>query len=133
VNHAVPSISSADNDSFRKYKPNIDIPNSFYLETTNYAEVFEVISKLKPKKSTGQDGINSIVIQKSAEKMSKPLSILINYIFKTKTFPEVLKMAKVVPVYKKNNKNDLNNNLSTDSAAFVFYQSSRTVAAQSII
>lgn len=50
--------------------------NSFFLSPTTPEEIFTIIKKLKPKKSTGWDGISLDVIKKYALRISHYLSNL---------------------------------------------------------
>ena len=43
------------------------------------------------------------------KEISEPLSTLINLLFNTGDFPNCLKLAKVIPVYKKGNQQECNN------------------------
>ena len=51
--------------------------------------------------SSGRDGISNTVIKASMPIISKPLSLIINQVLNTGIFPDNLKIAKVVPLYKK--------------------------------
>ena len=71
------------------------------------------LKKLYPnsnlKKSAGYDGLNSVLIKQIKKNISVPLSILLNKSLISGEFPDLMKLAKVIPVYKKSNKNDLAN------------------------
>jgi uncharacterized surface protein with fasciclin (FAS1) repeats len=58
---------------------------------------------LKPKKSSGHDGITSEFIRKAKNALSIPLSILINKTIEFGHVPKILKLAKVIPIYKNKN------------------------------
>ena len=51
--------------------------------------------------SSGRDGISNTVIKASMPIISKPLSLIRNQMLNTGIFPDNLKIAKVVPLYKK--------------------------------
>ena len=85
------------------------IKNSIVLTNTDSAEVFTIISHLKSSSSCGHDQISVKVIKCVAEWISPVLASLINHSFLTGTFPELLKVAKVIPVHKTGDKNLISN------------------------
>ena len=75
-------------------------PNSMFLLPTNELEVSEVISNLKNTKSKGSDNIPVTLVKNCSTELSSILTYLNNQSFLDGTFPSVLKVAKVIPVYK---------------------------------
>ena len=65
-------------------------------------EVEEIITKLKNKPSVGVDGISTKFLEIMCEFISEPLAFIINMCLSQGIFPDALKTALVVPVYKKN-------------------------------
>ena len=61
----------------------------------------EIIAHLKTNKSPGIDNIPNSLIKLSAETIVEPLTHIINHSLSKGIFPESLKVAKVVPLYKK--------------------------------
>ena len=78
------------------------------MEVTE-AEVAQVIKNLKPKSSSGFDGISSKTIKKVAKVILKPLTFCINKSIKDKVFPTILKMSQILPLYKKGDENQASN------------------------
>ena len=72
-------------------------------------EIVKIIGKFNPNKSPGHDNITNMVIKKVALEICKPLSMIFNCSFKTGVVPEQLKIAKVIPIYKKDNAEILSN------------------------
>ena len=64
-------------------------------------EVVKIISKLNQNKSPGHDGIGNLIVKKVASIISKPLTDIFNLSLSTGIVPEQLKLAKVIPIYKK--------------------------------
>ena len=60
----------------------------------------KIITNLKDNKSTGNDGLSTKFIKQIKEPLIKPLTIIINQWFSTNIFPQALKIAKVIPLYK---------------------------------
>ena len=71
----------------------------FELVTTDY--VHKTIQNLKPKSSSGHDDISTILLKRIAPTISSILSITINQSLMTGIFPNKLKIAKVIPLFKK--------------------------------
>ena len=82
---------------------------SFYLAPTVPPEVEKLIDGLDPSKSTGPNGIPVFILKKFKLFFSYWLSILINLCFETGVFPDLLKVAKVTPLHKKESKLSLLN------------------------
>ena len=61
----------------------------------------EIIGNLKPKTSTGIDTISSKLLRQTKDIITESLTIIVNQMLKTGTFPELLKISKVIPLYKK--------------------------------
>ena len=68
--------------------------NSIYLTPTNSDEILKIITDLQNKKSSGHDGINSMLLREC-----DPL-IIFNKSLETGEIPSSLKFAKIVPIYK---------------------------------
>ena len=75
---------------------------------TSY-DVGQVIKKLSNKKSYGYDQISSDLVKKTCHSITYPLSILINQSLYNRVVPERLKIAKVIPLHKKNADNVFDN------------------------
>ena len=61
----------------------------------------EIIDSLKPKTSAGPDNISNNLIKIIKQEIVPSLTIIINQSLETGIFPESLKIAKVVPLFKK--------------------------------
>ena len=57
----------------------------------------------------GFDNISTIFLKQIAPTIIKPLTLLINQVFNTGIFPDRLKLAKVIPVFKKGDSKLINN------------------------
>lgn len=98
-----------------KQKPSTTLPqtsrleNSMYLSPTNEFEVYNIINRLKNKKSYGIDEIPSDLLKKCAAELAQPLTRLINQSFEEGCFPESLKISIVKPIFKKGDKQNPGN------------------------
>ena len=84
-------------------------PVSMFLTPTNRDEVKKVIGSLKNRSAVGDDGVGTCVLKLAETYLSQPISFIINASFKTGIFPEKLKTAKVIPIHKGGDNQDLNN------------------------
>ena len=75
--------------------------HSFFLSPTIPEEIEKIIDKLNPSKSTGPNGIPVFILKAFKGFFSYWLSVLINLCFETGEFPLMLKLAKVIPLHKK--------------------------------
>ncbi|KAI0214340.1 hypothetical protein LSAT2_000582, partial [Lamellibrachia satsuma] len=60
-----------------------------------------ILDSLKHKPSCGNDGISTKLLKAIKQEICKPLTIIINQSLATGIFPDPLKIAKVIPLYKK--------------------------------
>ena len=81
----------------------------FLLEKVTEASVSKVIDSLKPKTSAGPDNISNNLIKIIKQEIVPSLSIIINQSLETGIFPDSLKIAKVVPLFKKDDPTTVNN------------------------
>ena len=75
--------------------------SKFNLQNTNADEILSVINKLPTKTSSGHDHISCKILKEIKDIISEPLALLTNQVFNTSIFPAKLKLAKVIPLYKK--------------------------------
>ena len=59
-----------------------------------------LIYNIPPKSNSGCDGITSKLLKVIAPVIIKPLTLLINRLLNTGTFPDKLTIAKVMPILK---------------------------------
>lgn len=83
--------------------------NSIFINPTDPEEIDKIISNLKSKNSSGHDNINSKLIKVLKNELKVPISVLTNKSISDGIFPDIFKIAKVVPIYKCKNKEEVNN------------------------
>jgi len=88
---------------------NPKIKNTIFLNPTDPEEINKLIQKLKPKNSSGHDNISSKLIKYLKDEIKEPTSTLINKSITEGIFPDIFKIAEVVPIYKNKNSEDINN------------------------
>ena len=82
---------------------------NFNFSKINTEGVIKAIDSLKPKASYGYDSISTELLKYMKYEIAEPLSIIINQSFETGIFPSNLKIAKVIPVYKKDDNRKIDN------------------------
>ena len=92
-------------ESFTQYMSR-SVPSSIFLEDTNPEEIVKIISDFKNGKASD---IPIVVIKKTANLISAPLARLYNNSLREGVFPSVFKIGKVTPIYKKDNKESIEN------------------------
>ena len=83
--------------------------NFFRIPPMSELHVTKFLKDLDISKATGLDDISARMIKLAGPSISKVLAMLCNKSIKSATFPESWKIAKVIPLYKKNSKDDPNN------------------------
>ena len=96
------TIRTLDGINFQKYM-NLTVAPDFEFHTTNRNTVIKVIESLKIKNSCGFD----MMATKLLQNVKIEVCVMINQSFVSGIFPDKLKIAKVVPLYKKNEKNKI--------------------------
>ena len=96
------------NTNFKEYLEN-KVESSFYLHPTSEQEISRIIDNLNPKKSSGSDDIPIKFVQLCKNIVSNPLKLIFNQTIATGEYPDKLKIAKVLPIFKKGPTNILSN------------------------
>ena len=64
----------------------------------------EILNNLKPEPSCGCDGISTKLLKTCKLEICTSLTLIINQTLSIGIFPDSLKVAKVIPLYKKDDK-----------------------------
>ena len=75
--------------------------SSFSFDYTTPGDVSKLISELKTKISAGHDRMSTKLLQNIRSSLSPALSLIINQSLFTGIFPDSLKIAKILPIFKK--------------------------------
>ena len=98
---------SKNNPSYYLKNPNYQ---KFFINPSTETEIQTLISNLNNGKSTGPFSIPTNILKLINSNVSLPLSKIINLSFETGIYPENLKIAKVIPIFKnKGSSLDCNN------------------------
>ena len=72
----------------------------FLITPTTDEEISHIISDLNIRKSTGPNSIPTKLMKQIKDVISGPLAKLTNRSFHNSAFPNILKIAKVIPIFK---------------------------------
>ena len=84
------------------------ISSSMVLFSLSPQEVASKLKRLKTNKSSGDYHISFSFITIAADVISPNLSFLIDFMFSNGLFPSILKIAKVIPIFKSGEKQTVN-------------------------
>ena len=74
-----------------------------------HTDLVASMKSLDTTKATGIDGITSSVIKRSADVIARSLLHIINISIQSGQFPDLLKIAKLKPLFKSGSKSDPSN------------------------
>ena len=101
-------ITPVNENKFKEFLTSGKV-DTFKFKLVTTKDVLEVINSLKCKNSSGFDNISNNMVKIIKDLLSPALAVIINQSITTGTFPEKLKTAKVLPLFKKGDKNKLEN------------------------
>ena len=79
------------------------------MSPTSTEEVEDIISSFYLKKVLVPNSVSMKILKDLKKELSKPVTVLINLTFSLGIFPNCLKMAKVIPIFKKSDKQECDN------------------------
>ena len=80
------------------------ISNSFFWLDVTEIEIFNIIKSLDSNKANGYDNISVKILKKINSHVCKVISELINQSYYESKYPDSLKLAKVIPIFKSGSK-----------------------------
>ena len=75
-------------------------PTTIYLDPTDNSEIITLIHRLPKKTSKGHDDISNVMLKSLHLSLVSPLTIIFNRSINEGSFPDLMKYADVVPLYK---------------------------------
>ena len=88
---------------------NDKILKSFFFYPTTPDEIIKIIKFFSNNKSAGPNSLPTSILKNCANVLSFPISYLVNLSFTTGEFPNLCKIAKVIPLFKKGDPLDCSN------------------------
>ena len=73
---------------------------SVFFNPTNELEIEKIIKKLPNKKSSGHDNIDNVLLKELSPGLLRVLTTVFNESLQEGTFPDIFKLAEVVPLHK---------------------------------
>ena len=89
--------------NFKEYMKKINVNKTFSLNVTTPQEIFDIILAFGLKKSLGPNSIPMYVLKVANLFFADKLCDIINLSFINGIFPDLCKLAKVIPLFKKDN------------------------------
>ena len=80
------------------------VQESLFMEPTSPSEAYNALAGLKTGNSSGLDNIPSFLSKTAAVVIAPTLSYFINLSYELGLFPDSMKEAKIIPVFKTGNK-----------------------------
>ena len=98
-----PKLASKIQNTGKQYYEYLNDSNkrSIFRKPIVEDEILKIISKFDKNKSPGHDGIGNLIVKRVANELTKPLAAIFNLSLSTGKVPNQLKIAKVIPIYKK--------------------------------
>ena len=94
------SVNNTHNALFTGYLLNPSMYD-FTFELITEETTMKILNNLKQKPSCGYDGISTKLLKTCKLEICKSVTLIINQTLSTGIFPDSLKVAKVIPLYKK--------------------------------
>ena len=84
-------------------------PHCLFLSPTTSNEITELIKKLPMKTSSGHDNISNVLLKRLNVSIITPLSMIFNKSLEEGIFPEQIKLADIVPLFKSQDRSECTN------------------------
>ncbi len=94
------SIKTFNNKSFKNYLKKSTL-SCFKFHIINNSIIDKIIDGLAPKSSSGFDELSTKLLKSSKLVLLKSITLIVNQMISTGIFPDKLKIAKINPIYKK--------------------------------
>ena len=86
-----------------------EIDTVFQFQQVDENDILNIINNLTPKTSSGIDNLSIKHMKVIKYELAKPLTLITNQVLSSGIFPDKLKIAKVIPIFKKGDDTDINN------------------------
>ena len=102
------NITEHGDSSYRDYLSE-RIESNFEFRLVDSHNIKQIIKGIKTSRSNGHDGISSELLKLISNDIADSITLIINQSLKSGIFPNQLKIAKVTPIYKKDDKKIITN------------------------
>ena len=86
-----------------------EIDTVFQFQQVDENDILNIMNNLTLKTSSGIDNLSIKDIKVIKYELAKPLTLITNQVLSSGIFPDKLKIAKVIPIFKKGDDTDVNN------------------------
>ena len=100
ISEAIPETDTDPLDFTKKFLSNKEVPEFNFHSVVSEYEVEKVIMGLKTSTATGHDDISTNALKMMIPSILTSLTYIINLSLHTGIFPEIWKLAKVMPLWK---------------------------------
>ena len=106
-----PNLASRIQSTIKQYHDYLSTAqkHSIFMRPIAEDEILKIIYKFDKNKSAGHDGIGNLVVKGVAKEIVHPLTAIFNLSLSTGKVPDNLKIAKVIPIHKKDDKEIFSN------------------------
>ena len=98
VQSKIPKVTNSYKD-YLQYK----VKSSMLFGSTNEIEISKIIMRMESKRSSGYDCISNHIMKNIVNTVRLPLEIIYNKSLSTGIFPDLMKIAKIIPLFKGGN------------------------------
>ena len=106
IGHNLASKIPNPRKQFSEYLPDLSDPGSFFFNPVSPLEIENEIMNTPLNKAHGLYSFTSRTLRSAKHIISQLLSVLINRSIKNGIYPSILKLAKVIQLYKSNDESD---------------------------
>ena len=96
------------NDTFSTYLTDA-VGDTLFLQPVTQPEIINLVNNTKSKKSKYHDDIDVYLVKQLIPYLVIPLEHIFNISLQTGVFPDSMKIARVIPLFKNGNINDFTN------------------------
>ena len=96
------------NDVFTRYLSD-KVEDTLFLKPVTEEEIIKLVNNSKHKKSKDHDDIDMCLVKKIIPHLVTPLEHIYNTSLQKGVFPEGMKLARVIPLFKNGDMNDFTN------------------------
>ena len=100
--------SDSDND-FIQYLSNMNNMDSLYIEPVTEEEIIQLVNNAKSKTSKGHDDLDMCLVKKIIPYVVTPLKHIFNTSLQKGIFPDSMKKARVIPLFKSGDVKEFSN------------------------
>ena len=95
-------------DVFTQYL-SVNVTDTMFIEPVTEEEILGLVHNAKNKKSKGHDELDMWLVKKIIPHIVTPLKHIFNTSLQKGTFPEAMKIARVIPLFKNGDNKEFTN------------------------